>query len=215
MTKSHFALVFLLFFVSFARGAEIVDPSDKSDKTFTGDAAVIREQMKVLFQASRKVNGADKAQARADIDASMDWQRIAHDCLGSANWKKQPEKNRAEFEKLLHEVVVKTAYSRLDKFWDASTTYKFDKIDVTDKEAHVRAKFAVSGDTVALDYYLGKNGAKWLIHDIAFEDNRYSTNINEQLTAFLKEKPFSALVASLKKRRDELSAQQATPKKEG
>lgn len=185
-----------------------IDKLDRTDKPYAGEAAVLRTTMNELFDASRRINGVEKVQAREKIETSLDWDRIARECIGAANWKKQSEKNRTDFRNLLKEVVVKTAYTRLDKFWD-NASFKYEKIDVKGNEAHVTAKFTVNGDTFPLDYYLGKKGPRWFIHDIAFEDIRYSTNIFEQISAFLKEKPFSELLASLRKRRDELVTQNA------
>ncbi len=176
----------------------------KAEKVFTGEAAEVKREMEALFDASQKVNGAEKAAAREKIETALDWDRVAKDCLGPVQWKKQPEKNKEEFRATLKEVIVKTAYSRMDKFWD-NTTYQFSRIDVKGNAAHVTTKFNAAGDHIVLDYYLDRKGSKWFIHDISFEDLRYSENISEQITAFLKEKPFSQLIASLKKRRDELT----------
>ncbi len=174
---------------------------------FTGAALKIKERMDELFESSKKVNikGAAGTKARQNIETAMDWEKISRDCLGDAQWKKQSQGNLKAFQNLLKEVVVKTAYSRMDTFWK-ETTYKFEKIDVKGNTAFVTANFTVKGDAFRLDYYLQKKGAQWFIHDIAFEEMRYSTNINEQLVAFLKEKPFPSLLERLKKRRAELDS---------
>ncbi len=173
---------------------------------FTGEALVIKEQLDALFDASQKVNGATKADARKKIESALDWERVAKSCLGNAQWKKQSPASRNEFQALLKDVVVRTAYSRMDKFWD-KTTYTFEKIDIKGSDAHVVSKFNAAGDVLLLEYFLTKKGSNWLIYDISFEDNRYSTNINEQLVAFLREKPFSHLLTNLKKRRDDLASE--------
>ena len=97
-------LSFLFLSLGLIARASEMDPADKTDKKYTGDAADIRTQVTALFQASRKVNGAEKNAARAALEGAMDWERISRECLGPTQWKKQPEKNRVEFEKLLHEV---------------------------------------------------------------------------------------------------------------
>lgn len=176
-----------------------------AEKTFTGEAANIQKKMVELFDASREVNGPKKDVARKRIEGAMDWDKVAKACLGTAEWGKQSAKNRSEFTALLKDVVVRTAYTRMDSFWD-KTTYRFETIDVKGNDAHVLSKFTASGETVSLDYYLTKKGSDWLVYDISYEDNRYSSNINEQITAFLKEKPFGQLVTSLKKRRDDLAS---------
>jgi len=175
-----------------------------ADPTFTGDALKIKTQMEQLFDASKKVNDATaKGDARGKIESAMDWDRVAQDCLGKAGWKKATPANRDAFKKTLKEVVVKTAYSRMDTFWD-NTKYTFDAIDVKGNEAVVKAKFQVKEDPFLLEYFLNKKGNTWLVYDISYEEIRYSVNINEQVTAFLKEQPFSALLDKLRKRRDEL-----------
>jgi phospholipid transport system substrate-binding protein len=176
------------------------------EKKFTGEAAKLKDRMEDLFQASKGVNGPEKSAARAKIENALDWERIAKGCLGPAEWKKQAGKNRAEFEKLLHEVVVLTAYSRMDKFWEGDTKYRIEKIDVDGNDATVRSKFTVNGDSFLLEYFLDRQSGTWKVYDISFEDQRYSVNINEQLNAFLKEKSFAQLLQSLRKRRDELKA---------
>lgn len=175
------------------------------EKAFTGEALKVKNQLEVLFVASQKVNKAgEQDKARSTIDAGLDWERIAHDCLGAANWNKQSAANREQFKGLLKKVVSKTAYSRMDSFWTGNTTYRFQKIDVKGKEAVAKCKFNVKDDSVALEYYLEKKGDKWVIFDIAYDDLRYSENINEQISAFLKEGKFAGLIDKLKKRLDEL-----------
>lgn len=181
-------------------------PAKKADEpAFTGDALKIKGKMVALFDDSSKVNGPTKAEARKKLEGAMDWDKIAKACLGSAEWGKQSAKNRSEFTSLLKDVVVNTAYTRMDTFW-TDTTYKFNKIDVKGSEAHVVSSFTAKGDVVSLEYFLTKKGSDWLVSDISYEDNRYSTNINEQITAFLKEKSFPQLITSLKKRRDDLAS---------
>lgn len=185
---------------------------DASTKTYTGEAQNLKLQLIQLFEASEKVNSpAEKAAARGTIESAVDWDRIAKTCLG-AQGKNQSAANREQFQKLLRGVILKTAFSRMDSFWDG-TTYRFDKIDVKGKEASVKAKFKVKEDTIALDYFMGKKGDKWMMYDIVVDDLRYSEVINEKVTAFLKEGKFAGLLDSLKKRLEELQKDTADNKK--
>ncbi len=180
---------------------------------FTGEAAKIQTQLASLFDSSKKVNDlapATRKAARDAIENSMDWEQVAKDCLGNKEWSKNSAANRSAYRDLLREVVVKTAFTRLDTFWDGAT-YKFTKIDVSGDKAQVVAKYTVKGDTLTLDYFLTKKADAWRIYDIAFEDLRYSENIREQITAFLKGKGFSNLLAKLKQRRDELNETKDVP----
>ena len=104
---------------------------------------------------------------------------------------------------LLKQVIIKTAFTRLDKFW-TDTTYKIDSIDVKGNDAKVSARFFVKNEPFSLDYYFLKKNGKWSVYDISYEELRYSVNINEQIDAFLKEKSFPGLLEKLKKRRAEL-----------
>ena len=158
--------------------------------------------------------GPEGSKARAEINRAMDWDRIAIECVGQGAWKKQPAEKRDKFKNLLREVIEKTAYGRLSKFWK-DTTYRIDKVEVKSDEAHIPAKFYVKGQAkpFTLDYYLVDKGGKWLIHDISYEGLRYSENIHEQLDVFLKEKSFNQLLDKLRKRRDELSNEAARPGK--
>jgi ABC-type transporter MlaC component len=170
------------------------------------DVASAKAWLEKLFDSSKKVNGPEQKAARAHIEAALDWDEVARTCLGEAEWKRQSAKNRNEFRNLLKEVIVRTAFSRMDKFWDGAE-YTWEKVTVTGNKATARAKFVLKEDAYVLDYYLEKvRGGGWRITDIAFEDLRYSVNINEQLNAFLKEKSFSQLLANLRKRRDELAS---------
>jgi ABC-type transporter MlaC component len=182
-------------------------------KEFTGEAKVLEKRMEELFDYSRKVNaaGAEGKEAKAKVEGSLDWERVAEDCLGHARWKKTSEKNRTEFRNLLRQVVIKTAYSRFDTFWKG-TTYQFQKIEVTGNDSHVVSSFIVGGDAFDLEYYLEHKGGNWLIYDIGFEGVRYSKNINEQLDAFLKDKGFPNLLTQLKKRLEELDEAQHSEK---
>jgi ABC-type transporter MlaC component len=175
----------------------------------------VTDKLEELFQASRKVNapGDEKQKARTLIENSMDWEKIAQLCLGSKQAKKNAGKNLDSFKNLLKEVVIKTAYTRLDKFWDGNTKYQFENIELKGNTAKVPTKFFVKGEPAMLEYFLSKKGDQWLIYDISYEEIRYSTNISEQIDAFLKEGNFASLLDKLKKRRDELVEETSKPKK--
>lgn len=166
---------------------------------------VLKKQLENLFEASKKVNVStpEKGKARTEIEQAIDWEEIAKLCLGETNSKKY-SKGFSDFRNLLKEVITKTAFSRMDKFWENGTTAIVDKVEIKGATAHVGAKFNSKNETFALDYFLSKKGSKWMINDIAFEDMKYSVNIKEQLDAFLKEKKFNDLLEKLRKRRDEL-----------
>lgn len=183
------------------------DPTASAETTkWNPDQLKIKEYLEDLFKASRDVNAGGDAQkkARAKIESAMNWERIAIDCLGAKQWAAQPVKNRNQFRDLLHEVIAKTAFTRLDAFWNGAS-YTFNKIDVKGKEAHVVAVYKVKGDALSLEYYLERSGASWRLYDISYEGFRYSSNINEQLKEFLKEKGFASLIDRLKKRLDDLN----------
>jgi ABC-type transporter MlaC component len=181
----------------------------------TGPAKDITTRLESLFETSKKVNleGPDKQKARDTIEKAMDWEKIAKMCLGDKLVKKHSGKNFEEFRNLLKDVVTRTAFTRLDKFWEGNTNYKFEKIEIQGDSAKVPAKFFVKGEPFELDYYLSKKGSDWLIYDISYEEVRYSTNISEQIDAFLKEGNFSTLLGKLKKRRDDLIEEASKPKK--
>lgn len=166
----------------------------------------LKLQIENLFESSKKVNTpeSEKEKARKEIEGAIDWEQIAHLCLGESNSKKYKGKNFGDFKDLLKEVISKTAFSRMDKFWAGGTKAQIDKVEIQGNQAHVAAKFISNNEPFSLDYYLNKKASHWVIYDIAYEDMKYSVNIKEQLDAFLKEKPFSELLVKLRKKRDEL-----------
>ncbi len=187
--------------------ADEAAPATATEKEveFKGDALVIKKKLVDLFETSKLVNasGPAKAKARVELENSLDWEKISELCLGKEHAKKNAGKNFEEFKSLLKDVIIKTAYTRLDKFWK-DTTYKIDTIEIKGNEAKSASKFYVKGEPFVLEYFFYKRNNKWIIYDISYEDLRYSLNINEQIDAFLKEKPFSGLLEKLKKRRAEL-----------
>jgi ABC-type transporter MlaC component len=213
MFKTLFTvLTFTLSLANVAFAEEAAAPTPASapveqapaPKKFEGEAAKIQEKMETLFDASRKVNGpaATRDKYRQVIDSSLDWDRISTDCLGK-NSTKGTAAQRQQFRTLLRDVVEKTAFSRLDTFWDG-TTYQFTKIDVTGEKAHVSSMFNVKNKSFSLDYFLHKKSGGWSIYDISFKNERYSENIKEQIGEFLAQGNFNTLLDKLKKRREEL-----------
>jgi len=182
--------------------------SEPAPLDFQGEALKLKTYLEELFDASKKVNaeGETKKSSRLKLEQALDWERVARDCLGNSHWKQQSAANRDSFKKLLKDVILKTAFSRIDKFWNDvdKTTYLFEAIDIKNLNAHVKVKFNVKSDTILLEYYMEKKGPKWMLYDVAYEELRYSVNINEQIDAFLKEKSFTALLDKLRKRREEL-----------
>ena len=165
----------------------------------------LKQQLEKLFESSKKVNTpGEKEKSRREIEGAIDWEGIARLCLGDKNTKKYQGKNFSDFRDLLRQVISKTAFSRMDKFWSGGTKAAIDKVEVTGTQAHLGAKFNSNNETFALDYYLDKKGGRWFIVDVAYEDLKYSVNIKEQIDAFLKEKSFNDLLGKLRKKRDEL-----------
>lgn len=174
--------------------------------TFSGEALVLKNYIENLFEQSKHLNSPDahkKTNARNQLEAAMDWDHVARLCLGG-RWARESYKNRSGFKSLLKGVIIKTSFSRIDALWGEGTTYQFDKIDVKGKRATVVAKFMVKNDVFTLGYFFEKQGNRWAMYDLAYEDLRYGGNINEQIEAFLKEKNFADLLDRLRKRREEL-----------
>jgi phospholipid transport system substrate-binding protein len=175
---------------------------------FNAEQQKIKVYMEELFEASKHVNRPKEQvdKSRSKIESAFDWERVAQDCIGKKQWGKLGGSQRSQFKNMLHDVMVKTAFSRMDTFWD-QTTYQFDKIQMNpDNTALVSSKFLVKNDSFGLEYYLFKRNGRWFVYDISYEGLRYSVNINEQIQAFLKEKSFAGLMEKLKKRRDELDS---------
>lgn len=185
-------------------------PVDATTKTFSGESAKIKEMLETLFDASKKVNKPveTKNKYRGIIESGLDWNQVATSCLGK-NVSKGSAAQKEQFKNLLKDVAVKTAYTRLDTFWDGAK-YKFDDITANGTDGHAHSSFTVKGDTFGLDYYLSKKSGKWLIVDIAFKNERYSVNIKEQINEFLSQGNFAKLLDKLKKRREELDRETVT-----
>lgn len=218
--KTFFLFFFVIFVpLSFADETAVPAPAAKietakpvekaaaEDTAFAGEQLQIKKRMDTLFEASRKVNltGAERSKARGEIESALDWDKVAQMCIGPTFYKKQSAANLNEFKRLLKDVITRTAYTRLDKFWADGTTYQVAKIDVKGNNAVLLSKFSVNGETFGLEYFLNKKGSNWQVWDISYENERYSVNINEQIDAFLKEKKFSDLLSKLRKRLEELS----------
>lgn len=171
---------------------------------FTGESLKLKTTLEALFEASKKVNaqGGERTKARAAIDNALDWDKIAQLCLGAEVWKKQ-EANRGKFRALLKDVISKTAYTRLDTFWNGTTPI-FEKIEVSGTTALSKVRFKVKEESFLLEYYFNKRGSNWTIYDIAYEGERYSEQISTQIAAYLKESTFASLLDKLKKRSAEL-----------
>ncbi len=181
----------------------------------SGASKEIVTKLENLFTSSKKVNtpGEEQQKARSEIENAMDWDKIAQMCLGAKYAKKNAGKNFEDFRILLKDVVLKTAYPRLDKFWNSNTRYVFQDIEVKGNIAKIPTKFIVKGESSMLEYYLSKKDNNWLIYDISYEEERYSTHISEQIDAFLKEGSFATLLDKLRKRRDELIEETTKSKK--
>ena len=119
--------------------------AEKAAEAYTGEQKVIHEKMEQLFQDSKSVNAepAEKKKARSNIEQAVNWDAIAKKCLGEGEWRKQSASNRKAFSGLLKQVIILSAFDRLDKFWQEGTTYTYSKIDVKKDEAHVAAEFVM------------------------------------------------------------------------
>lgn len=188
----------------------VIRPAEKKTENhavFTGEELKLKNRLDTLFELSKKVNSSlpnEKKNARKEIEISMDWERVAEICLGKKQWNRQSVASRNRFRELLKEVIVRSAYGRLDKFWK-DAIYRFEPFKIQNNSTMVLAKFLVESSTLELEYYLHRVQGQWKIFDIAYEGERYSVNIQKQLEEFLAEFSFKELLGKLKKRRDELA----------
>jgi len=167
----------------------------------------LKKNLETLFGDSKNVNSSDKKlrmSSRTKIANLLDWDKVAVVALGEKRWKSQKSLNKSNFKNLLKEIILLTAYERLDKFWADIKSYEITSIKITKNNAHVLSKFITKDNTYLLEYDMFRKSSKWYLDDIIFEGMKYSEIINEQIDEFLKENTFFELLNRLKKRKTEL-----------
>jgi ABC-type transporter MlaC component len=152
-------------------------------------------------------NSKDKSKGIKEIEKHFDWSRVGEACLKSPVISKAraTAEQKANFKKLVQEIVSLMANTHLDKLWAKTKSYEVGKVSIKDNEAQVETLFKNQDDNVvAVQYFLYKKNNDWLIYDITKDGLKYTELIRDEVESFLGMNSFEKLVASLTKRRNNL-----------
>ena len=171
---------------------------------FAGDGPsdVVRaRQSQVTALLKQGHNSAAKQKIEALFDAFIDYDALAKQSL-DRHWAERSQEERAEFTKILRQ-LVRAAYKKsLDKTLDYEIRYRGESkvqggVLVKSVAIHRTDK---RKEPIAIDYVLHQVGSDWRVFDIVTEGSSLVGNYRNQFRRVIKKDGFGRLMELLRKK---------------
>lgn len=146
---------------------------------------------------------ANQAKIRGVFDKILDYDVLAQKSLGSAEWKKRSEAERAEFTGLLKD-LVRQAYERnLRKTLNYNVSFRGESKDDNQYLVRTSAKSKTDAreEPFSIDYLVA-GSSQLKIVDIITEGSSLTRSYRSQFRRILKDKGWDELISMMKKKRD-------------
>ena len=145
----------------------------------------------------------DEKKLDAAFDAVFDYDDLARATLKDS-WDQRSASERAEFTKVLKD-LVRNAYRRnIKKTLGYEVDYKGEQDGETGKVVRTvaRNKKNLREEPVSIDYVVHQVEGKWLISDIVTEGSSLARNYRNQFRKVIQKKGFDELLKRMKAKRE-------------
>lgn len=135
----------------------------------------------------------------AMFDEVLDYDTLAKESLGD-EWDARTPEERAEFQKLLTQLVRAAYRKNLKKTADYDVTFKGEEPGKGGTLVRTQAKSRKNAreEAVEVDYLMHQVGGKWRVRDIVTEGSSMVGNYRSQFRRIIKKDGFPELLKRLK-----------------
>ena len=160
----------------------------------------IERVIQTLEDPALKSDGrlAERRQAVRDITAGIfDWAEMARRTLGR-HWDARSEAERGEFAGLFRELVERALMSRIEQYNGEKIVFAGETME--GDLATVRTRVQSRRGETAVDFRLGAQGDRWLIHDVVVDGVSLTANYRAQFEGFLMRFSYPDLIRRMRDR---------------
>lgn len=136
------------------------------------------------------------------INDMIDFRAMATHAL-SATFDEIDSAEREEFVNLFTVIVRDQSMNNLD-IYRADVSY--DRIDVENDSAHVHTIVTLENVRTAVDYTMQKRNGEWVITDMIIDEVSTADSYRRQFQNIIRQRGFDALLESLRRRAERVSA---------
>ncbi len=135
----------------------------------------------------------------AMFDEVLDYDALAKASLGD-EWDARTPEERAEFQKVLTQLVRGAYRKNLKKTADYDVTFKGEEPgkDGTLVRTEAKSRKNVREEAISVDYLMHQVGGKWRVRDIVTEGSSMVGNYKSQFRRIIKKDGFPELLKRLK-----------------
>jgi phospholipid transport system substrate-binding protein len=173
--------------------------------------AEIRQMLEQRDQQIKAILGGDTdyTQEQRDrlkelINGVLDFRAMAQTALGP-HWDTLSTDRRDSFVEVFRDVVRAQSMGDLDVY---NSKVTFDQISVQGDSAFVRTTTEYEGTQTPVEYVLARRDDEWKAEDIIVDDVSTAEGYARSFQTVVRKRGFSALMKSLRKKREEISGNQ-------
>lgn len=144
------------------------------------------------------------AKLRSIADQLFDWEEMAKRSLG-VKWRDLSGEQRNRYIELFEELLANEYMTDLDRFKGSEKVFMNGaegKGEVSTVKTTVRTH---SREMIPMNYFLHKEGDRWLIHDVSIEGVSLVNHYRSSFRRFLVNKSFDDLLQVLERKKQAIS----------
>jgi len=159
-------------------------------------------EIKALLQNKETLTAEENERLKTMINSIIDFEAMARTALG-AHWSDLTPDQRREFVDVFSEIVRAQSLSNLDVY---RTTVAYDRIDVNGSSAQVATSVRYKDVPTRVEYTMSLRDGAWRVDDVAIDGVSSAEGYARSFQPVVKKRGFDSLMASLRKKRDQVAA---------
>jgi len=175
-------------------------------------AEAVRAVLKVKTTKGSRAETEQKNKLKQVVDGFLDYRELSTRALGP-HWKERSDAERAEFVELLRDLIEASYTGAIRSNADFTLTFQPEEVAEDGATAQVSAVAAArtkKGKPVSEDLlfhlYLVPASRAWMIYDVEFGDISLVRHYRGEFNRKIKKEGYPALVATMKKKLEEVKS---------
>ena len=162
----------------------------------------LKQAIRPLIDNPDRATPAQKERVQDLINELLNFREMSRRILGPY-WADLSPARRTEFVEVFSAIVRAQSLGDLEAY-NAPVTY--EEIRVAGDTAFVRTRTTYRDKPADIVYHLGRTDGQWFAHDIVVDEVGTVDGYARSFRSVIRKKGFDALMTSLRKKRDEVTA---------
>jgi phospholipid transport system substrate-binding protein len=161
----------------------------------------LKTLLKVKVKKGSPQDERNKEKIKRTINAFLDFEELAKRAL-ARHWDKRSTSERAEFVRILRELIERNYLKQLTNNLDYALEYR--KESISGSTAQVLTAIAVDRDgrkeEVLIEYRMRRGAKGWMVFDVVTDDVSVVRNYRAQFNRIIKRNSYQALVNKMRRK---------------